>query len=75
MSLPRDFLYVLPHLSYQEGNQVYQEFFKMVGNHQFLFRVAESRGGHPLISFPHYLTCKAGRGSNVRRICSSERIP
>ena len=38
MSLSREFLYVLPYLSDQEGDRVYHEFFKMVGNHQFLFR-------------------------------------
>jgi len=58
MSLSREFLYILPYLSEQEGDHVYHEFFKMVGNHLFLFRLAESRGGHPLIFFPNYLHAK-----------------
>lgn len=58
MSLSRDVLHVLPNLSDQEDNQVYQEFFKMVGNHRYLFRLAQSHGGQSLIPFPHYLQAK-----------------
>lgn len=58
MSLSKKFLYVLPYLAEQEVDGVYQEFIKMVGNHRFLFRLAESRGGHPLIPVPSYNNMK-----------------
>jgi uncharacterized LabA/DUF88 family protein len=56
MSLSNELLYVLPYLSDEEGDRVYGEFYKMVGNHQYLFRMAKSLGGHPLIPFPSYET-------------------
>ncbi|MBT2644634.1 NYN domain-containing protein [Bacillus sp. ISL-41] len=58
MSLSGEFLYVLPFLSEEEGDGVYRAFFKMVGNHQFVFRLAERRGGHSLIADPSYINAK-----------------
>jgi uncharacterized LabA/DUF88 family protein len=54
MSSLNGLLYVLPFLSDLEEDRVFPEFFKMVGNHHFMFRLAERLGGHPLILFPSY---------------------
>ncbi|MGV2939698.1 NYN domain-containing protein [Mesobacillus sp. LC4] len=54
MSSSDGLLYVLPFLTDLEEDRVFPEFFKMVGNHYFMYRIAESVGGHPFIPFPSY---------------------